>query len=83
MNAVAKEVSRYLDLPEAERAARIRHEQQFETRIRRAGLDAVSWKCTHCRQGRITVTAHHSAQGKLLSTSGLCSTPGCLDWGND
>lgn len=82
MNAVAQEVSRYLGLPEVERCQRIRHEQQLETRIKRAGLAEVSWRCTHCRAGRVTVIAHYSAQGRFLSTSGKCTTHGCLDWGN-
>jgi hypothetical protein len=82
MNAVAKDTARYARFSELERAARIRHEMQYETRIRRAGVESVSWRCTHCGVGRITVTGHYNAQGKLLSTSGLCSTPDCLDWGN-
>lgn len=82
MNALAKDVAHYASLPEAERASRIRHEQQFETRIKRSGLTEVSWKCTHCRAGRVTVVAHRDVRGTLISTSGQCSTPGCLDWGN-
>jgi len=82
MNAVVREVSPYAGLSELERCQRIRHEQQFETRIRRAGLAEVSWRCTHCRQGRVTVVAHYSAQGRFISTSGHCSTHGCLSWGN-
>lgn len=82
MNAVVADVPRYAGLSESERAQRIRHEVQFETRIRRAGLSEVSWRCTHCREGRVTVVAHYSAQGRFQSTSGHCSTHGCLDWGN-
>lgn len=82
MNAVAQEVQRYAQFTELERAQRIRHEQQLETRIRRAGLAEVSWRCTHCRVGRVTVVAHYTAQGRFLSTSGKCTTHDCLDWGN-
>lgn len=82
MNAVAKDVQRYAGLPELERAQRIRHEQQYETRIKRSGLGEVAWRCTHCGAGRVTLVAHYSATGRLLSTSGKCSTHGCLDWGN-
>lgn len=82
MNAVVQEPARYAGHSDAEKAARIRHELQFETRLRRNGLLEVRWKCTHCRKGSVTITGHYSAHGRLLSTSGLCSTPDCLDWGN-
>lgn len=82
MNALATDTARYAGHGDAEKAARIRHEMQLEARLKRAGLLEVRWKCTHCRKGSVTLTGHWSAHGKLLGTSGLCSTPGCLDWGN-
>lgn len=82
MNAQLQPAPRYAGHSDAEKAARIRHELQFETRLRRAGVQSIRWKCTHCRAGSVTISGHYSVQGRLLSSSGLCTTPDCLDWGN-
>jgi hypothetical protein len=82
MNAQVAEGPRYAGHSDAEKGARIRHEMQFEARLKRASLREVRWKCTHCRKGSVTLTGHWDARGQLRGTSGLCSTPGCLDWGN-
>lgn len=73
---------RYSGKSPDEVARLIRAEMHLITAFLRAGADEASWACHACDSGRVVIRLIDLSNGREIRkrTSGICTTPGCLNW---